>query len=90
MNIYEYFEYDIRRFIQNRYKVNIYLNDGTILYLNGFMDTGNNLIEPYTNKKVKQKFYCFTYYLFIIFLHALYHILNLYNYQLYLLYMPNT
>lgn len=52
MNIYEYFEYDIKRFIQNRYKVNIYLNDGTILYLNGFMDTGNNLIEPYTNKKV--------------------------------------
>lgn len=52
MNIYEYFEYDIKRFIQNRYKVNIYLNDGTILYLNGFMDTGNNLVEPYTNKKV--------------------------------------
>lgn len=52
MNIYEYFEYDIKKYIKNRYKVNIYLNDGTILYLNGFMDTGNNLIEPYTNKKV--------------------------------------
>lgn len=52
MNIYEYFEYNLKDIIKNRYKVNIYLNNGKILYLNGFMDTGNNLIEPYSNKKV--------------------------------------
>lgn len=52
MNIYEYFEYNLKDIIKNKYKVNIYLNDGKVLYLNGFMDTGNNLIEPYSNRKV--------------------------------------
>ena len=52
MNIYEYFEYNLKDIIKNKYRVNIYLNNGKILYLNGFMDTGNNLIEPYTNRKV--------------------------------------
>lgn len=52
MNIYEYFEYDIKNVIRTKYKVTIYLNDGKILYLNGFMDTGNSLIEPYNNRKV--------------------------------------
>ncbi|MBQ7789634.1 MAG: sigma-E processing peptidase SpoIIGA [Bacilli bacterium] len=52
MNIYEYFEYNLKDIIKNKYKVSIYLNNGKILYLNGFMDTGNNLIEPYSNRKV--------------------------------------
>ena len=52
MNIYEYFEYSLKQYIKFRYKVNIYLNDGNILYLNGFLDTGNNLIEPYSNRRV--------------------------------------
>ncbi len=52
IHIYEYFEYSLKTYIRSRYKVNIYLNDGNILYLNGFMDTGNNLIEPYGNRKV--------------------------------------
>lgn len=68
MNIYEYFEYNLKDIIKNKYKVNIYLNNGEILYLNGFMDTGNNLIEPYTNrkviiinKKIKENFYLVPY-----------------------------
>ena len=52
MNIYEYFEYNLKDIIKNKYRVNIYLNNGKILYLNGFMDTGNNFIEPYTSRKV--------------------------------------
>ena len=52
IHIYEYFEYSLKQYIKSRYKVNIYLNDGNILYLNGFMDTGNNLIEPYGNRRV--------------------------------------
>ncbi|MBR2138797.1 MAG: sigma-E processing peptidase SpoIIGA [Bacilli bacterium] len=52
MNIYEYFAYDLKDILRTRYKVNIYLNNGKILYLNGYMDTGNNLIDPYSNKKV--------------------------------------
>ena len=52
MNIYKYLAYNLKNLINTRYKVTIYLNDGHILYLNGFMDTGNNLIDPITNKKV--------------------------------------
>lgn len=52
MNIYEYFEYSLKQYINYRYKVNIYLSNGKILYLNGFMDSGNVLVEPYSNKKV--------------------------------------
>lgn len=68
IHIYEYFEYSLRKYISSRYKVNIYLNDGNILYLNGFMDTGNSLIEPYgnrrviiINKKVNESFYLVPY-----------------------------
>ena len=35
-----------------RYKVTIYLNNGKILYLNGFLDTGNSLIDPYHGNKI--------------------------------------
>jgi len=52
MNIYKRFAYDFKNIISTKYKVTIYLNNGKILYLNGLMDTGNNLIDPYTHKKV--------------------------------------
>lgn len=52
MNIYKYFEYDLKNILSTKYKVNIYLNNGKILYLNGFLDTGNSLIDPYYGKKV--------------------------------------
>lgn len=52
MYIYKYFTYNLKNIFSYKYKVTIYLNNGKILYLNGFMDTGNSLIEPYNNKKV--------------------------------------
>ena len=52
LKIYKYFIYNVKKTICYRYKVNIYLNNGKILYLNGYMDSGNNLIEPYSNRKV--------------------------------------
>lgn len=68
LHIYEYFEYNLKINIKNKYRVNIYLNNGKILYLNGFMDTGNTLIEPFSkrkviiiNKKINEKFYLVPY-----------------------------
>ena len=52
MNIYKYFEYNLRSVLATRYKVTIYLNNGKILYLNGFLDTGNSLIDPYHGNKI--------------------------------------
>ena len=52
MNVYEYFSYNLKNIFSYKYKVTVYLNNGKILYLNGFMDTGNSLIEPYNNRKV--------------------------------------
>lgn len=52
LNIFKYFTYNLKEIQKTRYKVSIYLNNGKILYLNGFMDTGNSLIDPYSNKKV--------------------------------------
>lgn len=52
MNIYKYFEYNLKIILTTRYKVTIYLNNGKILYLNGMLDTGNSLVEPYNGKKV--------------------------------------
>ena len=52
MNIYKYFSYDLKNILSLKYKVNIYLNNGKVLYLNGYMDTANTLVEPYNNKKV--------------------------------------
>lgn len=52
MNIYKYFTYNLKNILSLNYKVSIYLNNGKILYLNGKMDSGNTLIEPYSNKKV--------------------------------------
>lgn len=34
------------------YKVDVYLNHDKVVRLNGFMDTGNTLIEPYKKRKV--------------------------------------
>ena len=52
MSIYKYFINNLKSYLSLKYKVTVYLNNGKILYLNGFMDSGNNLIEPYSNKKV--------------------------------------
>lgn len=52
MDTYKYIFNDLKSIITLKYKVTIYLNNGNILYLNGYMDTGNNLIDPITNKKV--------------------------------------
>ncbi len=52
MNIYKYFSYDLKTTFSLKHKVNIYLNNGKILYFNGYMDTANTLIEPYNRKKV--------------------------------------
>ena len=52
LNIYRYFIRDYIKNISFKHKVNIYLDSGNVLCLNGFMDTGNNLIDPYYGKKV--------------------------------------
>ena len=52
MNIFKEFVYNLKKKIELKYKVTIYLNDGKILYLDGYMDSANTLTEPYTNKKV--------------------------------------
>ena len=52
LNIYKYFTYHLKTIINTHRRVTIYLNNGKVLFLNGFIDTGNSLIDPYTNKKV--------------------------------------
>ena len=52
MGFYKYFILELNKYYSLKYKVTIYLKNGKILYLNGYMDTGNNLIDPYNNKKV--------------------------------------
>ena len=52
MNTLKYFTYNLKNIISLRHKVTIYLKNGKVLYLNGYMDTGNTLKEPYTNKNV--------------------------------------
>lgn len=64
MNILKKLTYNLKNIIKLRHKVTIYLKNGNVLYLNGYMDTGNTLVEPYTNKNViiinkdiKEKFF---------------------------------
>lgn len=52
MNILKYFTYNLKNIISLRHKVTIYLKNGKVLYLNGYMDTGNTLKDPYSNKNV--------------------------------------
>lgn len=52
MNILKYFAYNLKNIISLRHKVTIYLKNGKVLYLNGYMDTGNTLKDPYSNKNV--------------------------------------
>lgn len=52
MNILKYFTYNLKNIISLRHKVTIYLKNGKGLYLNGYMDTGNTLKDPYSNKNV--------------------------------------
>ena len=42
----------LKVFYSNRKKVNVYLDDDIIVELNGYVDTGNTLIEPYGGKFV--------------------------------------
>ena len=64
MNILKKLTYNLKNIIKLRHKVTIYLKNGNVLYLNGYMDTGNTLVDPYTNKNViiinkdiKEKFF---------------------------------
>ena len=52
MNIYKYFSYNLKNYLRLKHKVTVYLKDGRVLYLNGYMDSANTLIEPYSNRKV--------------------------------------
>ena len=52
MNVYKYYSYNIKNYLKLKYKVTVYLKNGKILYLNGYMDSANTLIEPYTKRKV--------------------------------------
>ena len=68
MKVYKYFAYNLKNILRLKHKVTIYLNNGKIMYLNGYMDTGNTLTNPYNNKKViiinkkiKEKFYLVPY-----------------------------
>jgi len=52
LKVYKYFTFNLKSILNFRYKVTVYLNNGNVLYLNGYMDSANNLIEPYSNRKV--------------------------------------
>lgn len=52
LKIYKYFVFNLKSILRFKYKVTVYLNSGKVLFLNGYMDSGNNLIEPYSNRKV--------------------------------------
>lgn len=43
---------ELRYFYSNRKKVSVYLDDNKVIELNGYMDSGNTLIEPYGKKYV--------------------------------------
>lgn len=44
--------YKLKNVYSLNYKVDLYLKSGKIINLNGFMDTANNLIEPYKKRAV--------------------------------------
>lgn len=52
MNTLKKLTYNLKDIINLKHKVTIYLKNGNILYLNGYMDTGNRLKDPITNKNV--------------------------------------
>ena len=52
MNILKKLTYNLKEIINLKHKVTIYLKNGKVLYLDGYMDTGNTLKEPYSNKNV--------------------------------------
>ena len=43
---------DIRNNYSNYYKLDIYLNDGKVISTTSFLDTGNNLFDPYLNRPI--------------------------------------
>lgn len=43
---------ELRYFYSNRKKVSVYLDDNKVIELNGYVDSGNTLIEPYGKKYV--------------------------------------
>lgn len=68
MNIYKYYSYNLKNYLRLKYKVTVYLNNGKIIYLNGYMDSANTLVEPYskrkviiTNKKIDENYYLVPY-----------------------------
>lgn len=44
--------YRLKRVYSLNYEVDLYLKSGKVINLNGFMDTANNLIEPYKKRAV--------------------------------------
>ena len=52
LKIIKYFLCNVKKYMQLKYRVTVYLKNGKVLYLNGYMDSGNTLVEPYTNRKV--------------------------------------
>jgi sigma-E processing peptidase SpoIIGA len=43
---------ELKNNYSNYYEVDIYFKDGTIKKLNGFLDTGNSLCDPYENRPI--------------------------------------
>ena len=43
---------DIKNNYSNYYKLDIYLNDGKVISTTSFLDTGNNLFDPYFNRPI--------------------------------------
>lgn len=43
---------ELKNHYSHYYKVDLYFKDGTIKKLNGFLDTGNNLYDPYNNRPI--------------------------------------
>lgn len=52
LNIYKKLTYNLKNYYSLKRSVNIYLNNGSILNLIGYIDSANKLIEPYNNNKV--------------------------------------
>ena len=52
LSIYKYFYNNTLKYLSLKRRVSIYLNNGKVLFLNGYIDTGNTLIEPFSNRKV--------------------------------------
>jgi len=43
---------DLKEQVNTHYRVDLTLDDGKVLKMNGFLDTGNQLVDPYSNRPV--------------------------------------